>query len=41
LGTASESHRLWDVLAVELPVHQHAIDVDHFLGRIREVLDDF
>jgi len=29
------------VLAVELPVHQYVLDVNQFLGRIQEVLEDF
>jgi len=29
------------VLTVELPVHQHVIDVDQVLSGIQQILDDF
>jgi len=32
---------LQNVLAIELPVHQHVIDMNEVLSRIEQVLDDF
>jgi hypothetical protein len=35
------AEHLQNVLAVELPVHQHVIDVNEVLGRVKKIFDDF
>ena len=41
VGEPTLADHLQDMLAIELPVHQHVIDMDEVLSRIEQVLDDF
>ncbi|SDY63734.1 hypothetical protein SAMN05216564_10786 [Halopenitus persicus] len=41
VGEPSLADHLQDVLAIELSVHQHVIDVNEVLSRIEQVFDDF
>ncbi len=38
VGESPLANHLQDVLTVKLPVHQHVIDVNQVLGRIKQVL---
>jgi hypothetical protein len=41
VGEPALANHLQDVLAIELPVHQHVIDVNEVLGRVEQILNDF
>jgi hypothetical protein len=41
VGKPALANHPQDVLAIELPVHQHVIDLNEILSRIQQVLDDF
>jgi hypothetical protein len=40
VGEPALGDHFQDVLAIELSIHQHVIDVDEFLSRIQQLLDN-